>query len=123
MLGSSELIAFVATTDADRARAFYEGTLGLTLVSDDPFALVFDANGQMLRIAKVEELTPARHTVLGWTVSDIVAAATALSARGVTLLRFGGMGQDELGIWASPGGGRIAWFHDSDGNTLSLSEH
>ena len=122
MLATSELIAFVATTDAARARAFYADTLGLRLVSDDPFALVFDANGTTLRIAKVQELTPAGYTVLGWHVADIVAAANALIGAGVPTLRFDGMAQDQLGIWTSPGGGRIAWIHDPDGNTLSITQ-
>jgi catechol 2,3-dioxygenase-like lactoylglutathione lyase family enzyme len=45
MLSSSKLVAFAATTNALEARRFYEGVLGLRLVADEPFALVFDANG------------------------------------------------------------------------------
>jgi hypothetical protein len=48
-----------------------------------------------------------------------------MSARGITFERFDYMGpQDELGIWAAPGGGaKVAWFKDPDGNTLSISQH
>jgi catechol 2,3-dioxygenase-like lactoylglutathione lyase family enzyme len=56
-----KLIAFVSTTDADRARTFYGSVLGLRLVNDDDFALMFDANGTPLRITKVESLSPHRH--------------------------------------------------------------
>ena len=122
MLADARIVAFVATTDSDRARAFYGGTLGLRLVSEDPFALVFDANGVELRVAKVPSLVPAPFTVLGWTVRDVRAVVAELARKGVIFERFGGMPQDELGIWTSPSGARIAWFKDSDGNLLSVTE-
>src|SRR5690348_1119885 len=110
MLGSSKLTAFVATANPERAREFYEDVLGLRLVSDDQFATVFDANGTPLRIAKVQELTPAPYTVLGWHVTDIAAVVRGLAAKGVAFERYEGMGQDELGVWSAPGGGKVAWF-------------
>ena len=122
MLGSADVVAFVATTDADRARQFYEGTLGLRLVADEPFALVFDAHGTTLRVQKLPELAPARHTVLGWLVPDVAAMIRHLSARGVAFERYPGLPQDDLGIATFPGGSRVAWFKDPDGNTLSLTE-
>jgi catechol 2,3-dioxygenase-like lactoylglutathione lyase family enzyme len=112
----------VATTDAARARTFYEGVLGLRLVADEPFALVFDLAGVMLRVAKVEQFAPQPFTVLGWRVSDVVAAVSALSRKGVAFERFPGMDQDELGVCAFPDGGRVAWFKDPDGNLLSLTQ-
>jgi len=121
VLGSAPVIAFVATVDAERARAFYEGVLGLRLTADEPYALVFDCAGTALRIAKVRELAPAQHTVLGWRVDDIAATAGAMVARGVTFERYPGMEQDDRGVWASPGGARIAWFRDPDGNLLSIT--
>ena len=96
--------------------------LGLKLIADEYFALVFDLNGHALRIAKVDALTPAKHTVLGWNVNDIAAAAKSLGARGVVFERFDGMDQDDLGIWLSPSGAKVAWFKDPDGNSLSLTQ-
>ncbi len=122
LLTSSPIIAFVATTAPSRAKAFYTKTLGLKLVSEDDFALVFDAGGTMLRVAIVPQLQPAQYTVLGWIVADIRRAAAALAKRRVKFQRYPGMDQDELGIWISPSGARIAWFQDPDGNTLSLTE-
>ena len=107
---------------SDAARRFYTETLGLRLVAEEQFALVFDLNGVMLRMFKVQELQPARHTVLGWRVADIVAKVNELGARGVTFERFDGMSQDVLGIWTSPTGARVAWFKDPDGNALSLTQ-
>jgi catechol 2,3-dioxygenase-like lactoylglutathione lyase family enzyme len=115
-------MTFVATADAAKARAFYETTLGLTFVEDSPFALVFDLNGTMLRVQKVEALTPPPYTALGWQVSDIAAQVGDLSSRGVIFERYDWMPQDELGIWTTPEGSKVAWFKDPDGNLLSLTQ-
>ena len=122
MLDAADLIAFAATTDLDRARVFYEQVLGLPVIEQTDLACVFDANGTMLRVTAVPEVARAGYTVLGWRVADITAAARQLSARGVRFLRFAGMDADADGVWTSPGGGRIAWFADPDGNTLSLTQ-
>jgi catechol 2,3-dioxygenase-like lactoylglutathione lyase family enzyme len=123
-LSDQSIIGFIATSDSDRARKFYRDTLGLPLVSEQlPFALVFDAHGTMLRVTIVKKVNPAGYTVLGWQVPDIVAAAEALSRAGVQFERYQRMEQDELGIWSAPGGSKVAWFKDPDGNTLSISQH
>jgi catechol 2,3-dioxygenase-like lactoylglutathione lyase family enzyme len=123
MLGSTDIVAFVSITDADKARAFYEGVLGLRFVKDDGFALVFDANGIMVRAAKMKEVKPAQFTVLGWQVKNIAAVVAAMRDRGVHFEIFGFFKQDELGIWTAPTGDKVAWFKDPDGNILSVSEH
>jgi predicted enzyme related to lactoylglutathione lyase len=122
MLESCDVVAFAAAADLDRACAFYEQVLGLRLVEHNDFACVFDAHGTMLRVTAVPKVAQPGYTVLGWSVPDITATVRDLVARGVTFLRYDIMDQDEDGIWAAPGGGRIAWFPDPDGNTLSLTQ-
>jgi catechol 2,3-dioxygenase-like lactoylglutathione lyase family enzyme len=121
---NSKLIAFAGTTNMAAAKAFYADKLGLKLVSEDGFALVFDVNGTTLRVTAVQKASPAEYTVLGWEVTDIATAANELRKSGVTLEIFPGFGQDELGIWTAPGGSaKVAWFKDPDGNVLSISQH
>lgn len=123
-LSDHSIIGFVATSDPERAREFYSEKLALPLIEEQlPFALVYDAHGTMLRVTTVKEVPPTAHTVLGWKVPDIVAAVNGLTAAGIEFERYPGMQQDELGIWTSPGGGKVAWFKDPDENTLSLSQH
>ena len=122
MLHDEDVVIFLATKNPDTARNFYEDVLGLKFVADEPFALVFEVNGRMLRIAKVHELVPARHTVLGWKVSNIEKKVGDLQKHGVEFLRFDGMPQDALGIWTSPSGAKVAWFNDPDKNALSLTQ-
>jgi catechol 2,3-dioxygenase-like lactoylglutathione lyase family enzyme len=123
MLSSTKIIAFVPTKDADKARAFYEGLLGLRFINDDGFALVLDANGIMIRVAKVKDFTPAQFTILGWQVSGIENVVRDLQKKGVCFEIFGFFKQDELGIWTAPTGDKVAWFKDPDGNILSVSQH
>ena len=124
ILGAGKLVAFAATTDPAKARAFYEGVLGLRLVEDQkPFALVFDANGTMLRVTTVHEHHPDPFTVLGWEVESIESTVERLASSGVAFLRFPGLNDgDPLGIWTAPGGARVAWFNDPDGNVLSVTQ-
>ena len=123
MLASSKLVGFVATTDPSRAKAFYRDVLGLLLISEDEYALVFDAHGTMLRVAIVGELVLAPYTVLGWQVGDIDATVRGLAAKAVKFERYPWMEQNDLGIWSAPSGAKVAWFKDPDGNLLSVSQH
>lgn len=122
MLGSAPLMAFVATDEPAASKAFYTQTLGLRLVADESFALVFDANGTPLRVQKVREHTPLPYTVLGWIVADIAAVVRRLGTEGVHFERYGWFQQDATGVWTAPDGTKVAWFRDPDGNVLSLTQ-
>jgi len=124
MLESAPVVAFVPSRSPKKARSFYEDVLGLRFLSDDQFAHVFDANGVMVRVvdvSSVDAFAPAPFTILGWRVDDVAKAVKGLGKKGVKFERYPGMDQDQLGIWSSPSGARIAWFKDTDGNVLSVS--
>ncbi len=122
MLGDQPLIAMIATTQPERAKAFYSDVLGLKLVEDGWYALVYMAGGTRLHIQKVKAFSPLPATAIGWTVSDIAATVAALAKKGIKFERFDGMTQDAAGIWTTPEGGQVCWFKDPDGNTLSLTQ-
>lgn len=123
MLGQCDIAAFAATTDPARSREFYENILGLRFVSDEPYALVFDANGTTLRIQKVPEINPLMYTSLGWHVKHIEDVVGRLAEKGVKFERYDFIPQDNLGIASLPNGAKVAWFKDPDGNLLSLDEY
>lgn len=120
----NRIVAFLVTTKHEEAIAFYCDKMGFKLSSEDDFALVFDANGTMLRVVKMKDgqFHPAAYTVLGWDVDDAVRAIAELTKRGIAFERYPGMPQDKDGIWASPSGAKVAWFKDPDGNVLSITE-
>jgi catechol 2,3-dioxygenase-like lactoylglutathione lyase family enzyme len=123
MINKAKIIAFIPTRNAESSKAFYEGILGLRFVSDDKFAMVFDANGTMIRIARVPPYAPAQFTIMGWEVKNIADVVAGLQKKSVNFEKYDGLGQDNLGIWSAPGGAKVAWFKDPDGNILSVSEH
>ena len=120
---TAQPMAFILVRDRVKAKAFYQGVLGLALVSEDEYADVYDLNGITLRLTTVEDWTAHPHTVVGWSVPDIVATSRALAEKGVTFSIYDGFGQDGLGIWTAPDGKtKINWFNDPEGNVLSLKE-
>ena len=121
MLGQARFVGFLPSTDLDRSRVFFEA-LGLPCIEATPYACVHDANGTLIRVTAVSDLTPQPFTVAGWEVNDIDAVLHALAEAAVTTTRYDGMDQDERGVWTTPGGAQVAWFRDPDGNTLSVTQ-
>ncbi|HVZ84897.1 MAG TPA: VOC family protein [Terracidiphilus sp.] len=117
------VVTFLLTAKPEAAVVFFRDVLGFPYLRDDGFALVFNLNGVMLRIAKVDAFTPVPSTVLGWESRDIAADVARLSAKGVRFEIYPNLAQDEHGICTFPGGNKVAWFKDPDGNVLSLSQH
>ncbi|HYL35287.1 MAG TPA: VOC family protein [Bryobacteraceae bacterium] len=123
MFGSFPIIACVATRDPEDAKKFYRDVLGLPLIREDSFALLFDANGTTLRLTIVQDVAPAKYAVAAWQVPDILAAVNYLEKAGVKIKKFPNFkDQDERGIWTAADGSRVAWFTDPDGNMLSMTQ-
>lgn len=120
-LDGARYVGFVPVRDLDAARAFYVDQLGLSVLEESPFALVVDAHGTKLRLTPVPEHRAEPYTIAGWDVPDLERCVDDLEAAGVEFRQFEGMDQDPRGIWSAPGGDRVAWFADPDGNTLSVT--
>ena len=123
MLTTGKMVGFLLTTDYEKAREIYEGKLGFTFVILNQFALVMRAGANQVRIVKPATFTPLQSTVLGWEVSDVEAVVGWLAARGVETEKYPWVADKEHGIWVTPGGDKVAWFKDPDGNVLSVSQH
>ena len=122
MLADKKLKAFVPTVNPQKAKTFYKDTLGLKLLSEDKYALEFDANGTHLRVTTVREFQPFPFTVLGWDVENISTIIKLLNDKGINCEKYEFLDQDNSGVWTAPGGSKVAWFKDPDGNLLSLTE-
>jgi len=123
VLTTSRIGTFIAATDPARSREFYENVLGFKVVSDDQWATEFDCNGTSLRMQKGVKFEPQVFTVLGWHVGDIDAAMEDLRGRGVVFEQYPWMAPESNGVMEFPGGARVAWFKDPDGNVLSLDQY
>lgn len=120
MLSNANLQSIICTCRLDEAEKFYRDTLGLVLKNKSDGSLVFDVNGGNLWVAPVPSTTPTEHTVLGFSVSDVSSVVSTLAERGVVVERFEGFSHEPDGVLTTPGGSRVAWFRDLDGNLLSV---
>ncbi|HRV84919.1 MAG TPA: VOC family protein [Saprospiraceae bacterium] len=122
MLANGILKAFIPTVDPQEAILFYRDLLGFELMSEDDYAMEFNANGTLLRVTIVNEFVPQPFTILGWNIENLVFTVRQFNEKNIYFEIFDFLEQDDLGIWNSPGGAKVAWFKDPDGNILSLTE-
>jgi catechol 2,3-dioxygenase-like lactoylglutathione lyase family enzyme len=124
MFGSTKATNSFAVDDLEKAKGFYESTLGLTTtVLSEEFGVmaVHLAGGRDTLVYAKEDFTPATYTVLNFEVDDVEAAVDGLSSSGVDFDRYDGFDQDEKGIARGPGP-NIAWFKDPAGNIFAVAE-
>lgn len=121
MLRDSPAFSGFSVDDIPAARRFYEGTLGLEVEEVNGMLDLRLGGGASVLAYPKDDHAPATFTVLNFPVTDIEAAADALAAAGVELLRYPHLGEaDERGIHRGTGGPDIAWFTDPAGNVLSI---
>lgn len=122
MLTDNEAFSGFAVDDLEKAREFYEGTLGLkTTVLDAENGLLNLnlAGGRDTLLYLSPDFTPASYTILNFKVDDIDVAVDELVSRGVEFERYDQFAQDEKGV-IREGGPLVAWFKDPAGNVLSV---
>ena len=122
MLAQGKMAGFIPTTDYGRSRTFYE-KLDFEFVSLDQYALVMRVGAHRIRMTKIPNFQPLQGTILGWEVQNIETVAAWLRDRGVPTEKYPFVQDRELGIWTAPGGDKVAWFKDPDGNILSIAQH
>ena len=119
MLADSPAFSGFAVDDVPRAKAFYEGTLGLRTSEAHGLLSLHLAGDRPTLVYPKPEHTPADYTILNFPVVDIDRAVDGLAERGVRFERYDGMPQDEKGVMREDGPS-IAWFTDPAGNILSV---
>jgi catechol 2,3-dioxygenase-like lactoylglutathione lyase family enzyme len=122
VLGTAMVVATIPVTDLDRSKRFYQDTLGLKVLSENPASVRFECGaGTQLSIFRRGPST-ADHTLGHFEVADIEAVVRALEAGGVTFLDYEEGPLQTTGHIAQIGPARGAWFHDLDGNILGLRQ-
>jgi catechol 2,3-dioxygenase-like lactoylglutathione lyase family enzyme len=122
MFADTRAFSGFAVPDVQRAREFYEGTLGLRVSEAHGLLTLHLAGGRDTLVYAKPDHTPATYTILNFVVDDVDIAVDALAARGVRFERYAGFDQDAKGISRAEGGPPIAWFTDPAGNILSVLE-
>jgi catechol 2,3-dioxygenase-like lactoylglutathione lyase family enzyme len=120
-LRSSGLIVTIPVADLDRARAFYEDVLGFEFVASSEAGVLCRAGDGRVLLYHSAAPTPG-HTLAGFEVGRLEPVIDALTQRGVAFedYDFPGLRTVDHIAWIGPE--RAAWFRDSEGNILSISE-
>ena len=119
MFGTTKAFSGFAVDDIEAARKFYGETLGLETSEQYGLLTLHLAGGRDTLVYPKPDHVPATYTILNFQVDDVDAAVDELTARGVSLERYEGMGQDTKGINRA-GGPYIAWFKDPADNILAV---
>ena len=118
MFTETKAFSGFAVDDVEKAREFYEGTLGLEVSEEHGMLTLHIAGDRPTLFYPRPNHVPAEYTILNFPVDDVEAAVDELTARGVEFERYEGFDQDERGIHRE--GPPIAWFRDPAGNVLSV---
>jgi len=122
MFKDSKAFSSYSIDDVEKAKGFYEGTLGLDVTQQpEGLGITLSGGGSVFLYPK-DNHEPATFTVLNFQVDDLAAAVDALAGKGVTMERYDGFDQDERGIAAGTDGPHIAWFTDPAGNVLAVMQ-
>jgi catechol 2,3-dioxygenase-like lactoylglutathione lyase family enzyme len=122
MLGSKDAIANIAVKDLERAKKFYEGTLGLKpIAAEGEELIVFQSGKSKLFVYRSKYAGTNKATAVSWEVGDEVESlARALKTKGVSFEHYDMPGMTLKGDVHVAGDMKVAWFKDPDGNILSI---
>jgi catechol 2,3-dioxygenase-like lactoylglutathione lyase family enzyme len=110
----------IAVSDLDRARAFYQQTLGFAPASIDPGGAFYESAGSRFLVYPSSGAGASSGTVMGWSVDDIERTVADLKERGVTFEEYDTPNLKTEGSIAPTGPIRAAWFKDPDGNIMGI---
>ena len=122
MLAGSPLYPTIPTKDLDRARGFYEGVLGLRVIRNKGFEVIYRAGDVEVDVYASEGAGTAEHTLASFIVEDIERIVRGLEERGVVFEEYDLPGLKTVNAIADLGPDKSAWFKDPDGNLLNISQ-
>jgi catechol-2,3-dioxygenase len=122
VLGAKEALATVAVRDLDRAKRFYEGTLGLKRTDQqEEEALTYQAGGTKLLVYRSQYAGSNQATATTWLIgNDMEKVVQSLKGKGVTFEHYDMPGMTLKGDIHVADGMKAAWFKDPDGNIHAL---
>ncbi|NUR27573.1 MAG: VOC family protein [Catenulispora sp.] len=122
MLNDQPVRPTIAASDLDRARRFYQDTLGLKIADERGEGIVFESGETTLLVYQSAFAGTSQATVAGWMVSDLEGTMADLRSRGVTFEEYDMPGLKTVDGVAENDAMRGAWFKDTEGNILAVAE-
>jgi predicted enzyme related to lactoylglutathione lyase len=122
MLRTSPIRAYIPASDVARARKFYEGTVGLVRKVEYSGGVIYDCGGSEVFLYPTPNAGTSKASQAFWQVSNVEAEVADLKSRGVKFEEYDMPGIRMKNGIATGGGAKTAWFKDTEGNILAVSQ-
>ena len=122
MLKNAPIRAYIPVHDVKRAREFYEGLLGLAPKEEYAGGVIYACGGAEVFLYPTPNAGTSKASQAFWQVSDVEAEVKELKARGVKFEEYDFPGFKTVGSIGTGGGAKTAWFKDTEGNILAISQ-
>jgi predicted enzyme related to lactoylglutathione lyase len=122
MLSTAPIRAYIPAGNISRARKFYEGTLGLKPKEEYAHGVIYECGGAEVFLYPTSNAGTSKASQAFWQVKDVEAEVADLKARGVTFEEYDMPGVTMKNSIATGGGAKTAWFKDTEGNILAVSQ-
>ena len=123
MLKDAALVPYIPVSDVARARRFYEQKVGLKPKEEYAGAVIYECGkGSWVFMYPSAGAGTSKASTAFWSVEDVAAEVRELKARGVVFEEYDMHGIKTVNSIATAGGAKTAWFKDSEGNILAISQ-
>jgi predicted enzyme related to lactoylglutathione lyase len=123
MLKSAPIVPYIPVADVGRARKFYEGVLGLEPKEEYAGGVFYECGkGSLVFMYPSAGAGTSKASTAYWAVADVAAEVAELKARGVVFEEYDMPGMKMVNSTVTAGGAKTAWFKDSEGNILAVSQ-
>jgi len=122
MLADAPLRAYIPVADVKRARSFYEKTVGLRPKAEYAGGVIYECGGTETFLYPTSNAGTSKASQAFWQVADVESEVAELKARGVVFEEYDMPGITMKNSIATGGGAKTAWFKDTEGNILAISQ-
>jgi predicted enzyme related to lactoylglutathione lyase len=122
MLRTAPIRAYIPASDVSRARKFYEQTIGLTPKEEFAGGVIYECGGAEVFMYPTSNAGTSKASQAFWQVADVEAEVAELKARDVVFEEYDMPGVTMRNSIATGGGAKTAWFKDTEGNILAISQ-
>ncbi len=123
MLENAQIVPYIPVADVARARKFYEEKVGLKPKEEYAGGVIYECgNGSWVFMYPSGGAGTSKASTAFWEVEDVAAEVAELKARGVVFEEYSAPAIKTVNSIATSGGAKTAWFKDSEGNILAVSQ-
>ena len=122
MLTTAPIRAYLPASNIPRARKFYEQQIGLQPKEEYSGGVIYECGGAEVFLYPTPNAGTSKASQAYWSVTDVEAEVADLKSRGVKFEDYNMPGIKMTNSIATGGGAKTAWFKDTEGNILAVSQ-